>query len=190
MTGNHSDGPILRRIFATTHQRDSDGSMSNTTAASFHSCKSTITHVESRWIVVNGGASDGCDIEEDNQIEEMEGAEDIPENDDDTSQIKEIKGAEDIPANNLDDDIQIEEILEGAEDIPAKNDDSPIHRTYRFDNCHVYMNSFNARGVKVKNCGNNAPRVTRSMSCSSLCNSHAIIHDLTHIVRSLWHSSQ
>lgn len=169
MTSNHSDGLILRRIFATTHQQDSDSLMSNTTAASFHSCQSTITHVESRWIVVNGGASDGRDIKEGNQIEEMEGAEDnTPENDDD-SQFNEIKGAEDIPANNLNDNIQIEEI-EGAEDIPTNNDDNPIcSRTYRFDNCHVYMNSFNARGVKVKNCGNNAPRVTPScMSCSLL----------------------
>ena len=55
---------------------------------------------------------------------------------------------------------QIEEI-EGARDIPANDDDSPVHRTYQFDNCHVYINSFNACGVEVKNSGNFAPRVTR-----------------------------
>ena len=59
---------------------------------------------------------------------------------------------------------QTEEIERAEEDIPANDDDSPIHRTYQFDNCHVYMNSFNVRGIKVKNSGNNTPRVTR-MSC-------------------------
>ena len=124
MTSNHSDRPILRRILTTTHQQDSAGSTSNTTPASFHGCSSIITHVQSRWIVVDespGGASDGSDIKEGSQIEE----------------------------------------IESAEDIPANDDDSPIHRTYQFDNCHVYINSFNARGVKVDNSGNYAPRVTR-----------------------------
>ena len=182
-----SDKPILQRVFATTHKRDSVGSTSNstnTTAASFHSCKSTTTHVgsESQWIVVDGGASDGPEIREsgeikeseivedipasddDSQYEKIEGtAEDIPENDDDR-QLEKIQGAEDIPAN--DDDNHFEEI-DGADDIPGKEDDSMNHRTYQFDNCNVYMNSFNARGIRVKNSGNYAPRVTR-MSCSLL----------------------
>ena len=168
MTSNHSDRPILRRIFETTHQpgQDSVGSTSITTAASFYSWKSIIRHVESRWIEVYGGASDGHKIKEGNPIEEieLEGAKDIPEDDDD-GQFKESEGTEGIPANN--DDIQIEGI-EGAEDIPAKNDDSPIHRTYRFDNCHVYMNSFNARGVNIENSGNHAPQVTLSRMSFSL----------------------
>ena len=115
--------------------------------------------VESQWVVVNGRASDGPEIKEDCQIEKMEGVE---ANDDD-SQFEEIEGADDIPGfTAYDDDIQFEkiELIEGAEDIPANGDSSPIRRTYQFDNCHVYINSFNARGVKVKNSGNNAPRVT------------------------------
>lgn len=102
----------------------------NSTAASFHSCSSIITHVQSRcqWILVDESSSDGPETNEDSQIEEREGAEDIPVND----------------------------------------DDSAIHnRTYQFNNCQVYINSFNARGVKVKNSGNYAPRVTR-LSCSLL----------------------
>ena len=128
MTSNHSDRPILRRIFTTTHQRDSTDSTSNATAASFHG-SSIITHVQSQWIVVDdspGESSDGPEIKEGCQIKEIEGAVD--------------------------------------------DDDSPIHRTYQFDNCHVYINSFNARGVNVKNSGNYAPRVTR-LSCSHIsCN--------------------
>lgn len=128
MTGNHSDSPILRGIFTTAHQPDSvnAGSTSNTTAASFCGCSSIITHVESRWIVLDetpGGASDGPEIKETSQIEEMV--------------------------------------------IPANDDDTPVHRTYQFDNCQVYINSFNACGVEVKNSGNFAPRVTR-LSCSLL----------------------
>ena len=101
----------------------------NTSAAGFHGCSSIITHVQSRWIVVDdppGGTSDDPEIKEGNlnQIEEMESAVDMLANDDDTSS-------------------------------------GPVQRTYQFDNCHVYINSFNARGVKVKNSGNYAPRVTR-----------------------------
>ena len=44
-----------------------------------------------------------------------------------------------------------------------RKNEGPSHRTYRFDKCHVYMNSFNARGVRVKNSGNYAP-VTRLSS--------------------------
>ena len=43
----------------------------------------------------------------------------------------------------------------------------PSHRSYRFDKCHVFMNSFNTRGVKFENSANYAPRVTR-LSCSLL----------------------
>jgi hypothetical protein len=108
----------------------------STTASGFHGCSSIITHVQSRWIVVDdpppgGGTSDGAEIKEGSQIEEKEGAVDIPANDDDSQTTV------------------------------------PSHRTYQFDNCHVYINSFNARGVKVKNSGNYAPRVTR-LSCSLL----------------------
>ena len=125
-----SDRPVLRKIFTTTHQQDSAGSTSNTTAASFDGLSSIITHVQSRWIVVDespGGASDHPESKESSQIE----------------------------------------AIEGAEGIPTNDDDSPIHRTYQFDNCHVYINSFNAHGVKVNNSGNYAPRVTR-LSCSLL----------------------
>ena len=138
----------------------------NTTTAGFHNCSSILRHVESRWTAVDEtpeGASDGPEIKEGSKTEEIESPEDIPENDDD-SQFEEIEGAEDIPAN--DDNSQIEEI-ESTEDIPANDDDSPIHRAYQFDNCHVYINSFNARGIEVKNSGNYAPRVSR-LSCSLL----------------------
>ena len=127
MTSNHINRLILRRLFTATHQQDSAGSTSNTTPASFHGFSSIITHVQSRWIVVDespGEASDGPDIKEGSQIEEVE----------------------------------------GAEDIPANDDDNPIHRTYQFDNCHVYINSFNARGIKVDNSGNYESRVTCSLS--------------------------
>ena len=45
------------------------------------------------------------------------------------------------------------------------SDDSPKarprHMTYEFHNCqNVFMNSFNAEGIKVENAGNNTPQVT------------------------------
>ena len=45
------------------------------------------------------------------------------------------------------------------------------HKTYHFQNCGtVYMDSFNARGVRMENCGNNVPQVTCTLSSSShLC---------------------
>ena len=106
----------------------------NTIGASFHGC-SSVTHVQSRWIVVDkspGVASDDSEIKEGDQIEKVDGPEKIPANDDDSP---------------------------------------PIHMTYQFDSCQVYINSFNTRGVKVKNSGNYAPRVTR-LSCSLLYFSH------------------
>ena len=66
--------------------------------------------------------------------------------------------------------------IKGAEDARANDDDPPIYRKYQFDNCHVYMHSFNARGIKVKDSGNDASRVTR-MSHNLSYNLHMTIHD-------------
>ena len=66
-------------------------------------------------------------------------------------------------AHEIEDSVKIEEI-DNAEDI-VSDDDNPVNRTYQFYNCQtVYMNSFNARGVKVKDSGNHFPQVTRT-SC-------------------------
>ena len=148
----------------------------STAAASFVGLSSIITHVQSRWIVVDEsprGASDDLEKKESSQIEEIECAEDIPANDDDSPihrtyqfdncHVSESPGGA-SGGPEIKESSQIEEI-EGAEDIPANDDDSPIHGTYHFDNCHVFINSFNARGVKVNNSGNYAPRITR-LSCS------------------------
>ena len=59
-----------------------------------------------------------------------------------------------------------------APDIQEVNED--IHQThkiynFKFQNCGtVYMpvDSFNARGVRMDNCGNNVPQVTCSLSFS------------------------
>ena len=50
-------------------------------------------------------------------------------------------------------------------DIQEINEDiCQIHKIYQFQNCGtVYMDSLNARGVRMDNCGNNVPQVT----CSS-----------------------
>jgi hypothetical protein len=132
MTSNHSDRPILRRFFTTTRQRDSAGSTLNTTA----SFSSITTHFQSQWILVDasesppGGASDGPEIKQNSQIEQIEG----------------------LPEDLL---------------LAIDDDTSPIPRTYQFENCHVYINSFNAHGVQVENSGNYAPRTIR-MSFSLL----------------------
>lgn len=43
----------------------------------------------------------------------------------------------------------------------VSDDDRPQHMTYQFHNCqNVFMNAFNAHGVKVENAGNIAPQVT------------------------------
>ena len=49
-------------------------------------------------------------------------------------------------------------------DIQEINDDiHQTHKLYHFQNCGiVYMNSFNARGVRMENCGNHVPQVTCS----------------------------
>ena len=65
--------------------------------------------------------------------------------------------------------------IKGAEDAQA-NDDPSIYGQYQFDDCHVYMNPFNARGIKVKDSGNDASRVTRMPHHLSY-NLHMIIHD-------------
>lgn len=150
MTANHSScgRPIFRRfgIFGASFHRLN------------HSRKSLIRHSASRWVVVNGGTSDRPEIKEGSQIDDMEDAEDIPANDDDDSLFEEIEHTDDIPA---DDDDSLFEKIESAEDSPEIDEESPIHRTYQFDNCNVYLHSFNAQDVKVENSGNNAPLVTR-----------------------------
>lgn len=62
-------------------------------------------------------------------------------------------------------------------------DISQTQNTYHFQNCGtVYMtvDSFNAGGVRIENCGNNIPQV----NCSN------VIHSQSHAVSSdLWHSA-
>ena len=51
------------------------------------------------------------------------------------------------------------EIQEINEDIRQ------AHKIYHFQNCGtVYIDSFNARGVRMENCGNNVPQVTCSLA--------------------------
>lgn len=46
-------------------------------------------------------------------------------------------------------------------EIELSDDGRPLNRTYQFHNCQtVYMNAFNAHGVKVKNSGNQTPKIT------------------------------
>jgi hypothetical protein len=49
-------------------------------------------------------------------------------------------------------------------DIQEINEDiHQTHKIYHFQNCGtVYMDSNNARGVRMENCGNNVPQVTCS----------------------------
>ena len=49
-------------------------------------------------------------------------------------------------------------------DIQDVNEDiRQIHKLYHFQNCGiVYMDSFNARGVRMENCGNHVPQVVCS----------------------------
>ena len=51
--------------------------------------------------------------------------------------------------------------IDNAEGIVISYDD-PLHRTsYQFNHCQtVFMNAFNAQGVKVQDCNNNAPQLT------------------------------
>ena len=68
-------------------------------------------------------------------------------------------------------------------DIQEINEDiRQTHKIY-FQNCGtVYMpvNSFNARGVKMENCGNNVPQVTCLLSFSPLSFNPAISHYSDH----------
>ena len=50
-------------------------------------------------------------------------------------------------------------------DIQEINEDiCQTHKIYQFQNCGtVYMDSLNARGVRMDNCGNNVPQVTCSL---------------------------
>ena len=52
-------------------------------------------------------------------------------------------------------------------DIQEINEDiRQTHKIYQFQNCGiVYMDSFNARGVKMENCGNDVAQVTCSLAC-------------------------
>ena len=49
-------------------------------------------------------------------------------------------------------------------DIQDVNEDiRQTHKLYHFQNCGiVYMDSFNARGVRMENCGNHVPQVVCS----------------------------
>ena len=48
-----------------------------------------------------------------------------------------------------------------AEGIVISYEDPPHRTSYRFTNCQtVFMNAFNAQGVKVQDCNNNAPQLT------------------------------
>jgi hypothetical protein len=52
-------------------------------------------------------------------------------------------------------------VTDDVEDVETDDDYPRDGRTIQFHNCQtVYMNAFNARGVKFKNSGNNAPQVT------------------------------
>ena len=50
-------------------------------------------------------------------------------------------------------------------DIQEINEDfRQTHKIYQFQNCGiVYMDSLNARGVRMENCDNNVPQVTCSL---------------------------
>ena len=53
------------------------------------------------------------------------------------------------------------------QDINEDNCRCQIHKIYHFQNCGpVYIDSFNAHGVKMENCGNSVPQVTCSLSFS------------------------
>lgn len=70
------------------------------------------------------------------------------------------EGSEEAPdAPEIEAGDKIEE--DNAEDGIVSDGNGRINRTYQFYNCQaVYMNAFNARGVKVKDSGNNFPQVT------------------------------
>lgn len=52
-------------------------------------------------------------------------------------------------------------------------DNRQTHKIYQIQNCGiVYMDSFNACGVRMENCGNHVPQVTCSLSFSPHFCSH------------------
>lgn len=54
------------------------------------------------------------------------------------------------------------------------DDERPQHTTYQFHNCaNVFMNAFNAHGVKVENSGNNKPQFTCMSSLLLSCDFRA-----------------
>ena len=56
------------------------------------------------------------------------------------------------------------------QEINKDSDNRQTHPIYHFQNCGtVYMpvDSFNARGVRMENCGNNVPQITCSLFSSS-----------------------
>jgi hypothetical protein len=70
-----------------------------------------------------------------------------------------------LHAPEIEDGSEIEEI-DDTEDV-VLDDDRPVNRTY-YINCQaVYSNSFNAKGVKVRDSGNHRPQLS-CMSCSLL----------------------
>ena len=51
--------------------------------------------------------------------------------------------------------------IDNAEGIVISYDDPPHKTSYQFTNCQtVFMNAFNAQGVKVQDCNINAPQFT------------------------------
>ena len=87
----------------------------------------------------------------------------------------------------IEDDSETEEIGE-AEDV-VFNGDRPlaVNRTY-YVNCQaVYTNSFNAKGVKIRDSGNHNPQV--SCTYCSLLLFQFMSHENIHVwfIRSWWH---
>ena len=75
------------------------------------------------------------------------------------------------------------EEIDGAENA-APDGDRPVNRTY-YINCQaVYTNSFNAKGVQVRDSGNHNPQVSCTY-CSLLLLSHEDIY--VWFIRFWWH---
>ena len=72
--------------------------------------------------------------------------------------------------SETEEDSKSEETANEEDTVSDSDVDRPKHMTYHttIDNCQaVYINSYNAHGVNVRNAGNNAPQVT-CMSSSLL----------------------
>ena len=62
----------------------------------------------------------------------------------------------------------------------TNGDNLQTHKLYHFQNCGaVYMDSFNASGVRTENCGNIAPKVTRKLVFHFFFPHHFCSHHLT-----------